>query len=101
MVIMQQVTVENIAYILKSHKHDLLSRYPIKTLGIFGSYAYDSATEESDVDILVEFNGPIGLDFVLLADELEELLSKKVDLVSLNALKPKMIESIKSDLIYV
>jgi len=98
---MQNSSLDTIAFILRSNKNELTSKYPIKSLGIFGSHAYNSATEDSDVDILVEFNGPIGLDFVLLADELEFLLSKKVDLVSVNALKPNMYESIKTDLIYV
>ena len=55
----------------------------------------------SDIDILVEFDKPIGLDFVLLADELEAILGVKVDLVTTNALKPKMFEYIKQDLQYV
>jgi uncharacterized protein len=55
----------------------------------------------SDVDILVEFDRPIGLAFVQLADELEELLDAKVDLVSHRAIQPRMMKHIEPDLIYV
>ena len=44
---------------------------------------------------------PIGLDFVSLADELESMLRHKVDLVPANAVKPKMMEHIREDIVYV
>lgn len=87
--------------LLALNKDELTRKYSIKEMGIFGSYAYGLATETSDIDILVEFEKPIGLDFVTLADELEALLGVKVDLVSSNAIKPNMILSVKEHLIYV
>lgn len=68
---------------------------------MFGSFTRNEAAENSDVDILVELDRPIGLEFVLLADGLEEILGVKVDLVTPNALKPGMFEYIKQDLQYV
>lgn len=62
--------------------------YKVKTIGIFGSYARGEETEESDVDILVEFEEPVGLEFVHLADYLEEILGVKVDLLTPDAIKP-------------
>jgi hypothetical protein len=53
------------------------------------------------VDILVEFNGNIGWQFLTLADELEQLLGLKVDLVSRKGVKPHYLEYIQKDLIYV
>jgi predicted nucleotidyltransferase len=76
-------------------------KYDLKSIALFGSIAREEATEKSDIDILVEFEKPIGLEFVLLADELEEILGIQVDLVTPKALKPKMFEYIKQDLQYV
>jgi predicted nucleotidyltransferase len=70
-------------------------------MGLFGSIVREEATAKSDIDILVEFEKPIGLDFVTLAGELEEILVFKVDLVTPNAIKPRMMKYIKQDLIYV
>jgi predicted nucleotidyltransferase len=57
--------------------------------------------EDSDLDILVEFNDKIGIRFIDLADEIERLVGFKVDLVSKNGIKDKYLQSINSDLIYV
>lgn len=46
---------------------------PIPRLGVFGSYARGEATENSDIDVAVELNGPMGLNFVAMADEIEGL----------------------------
>lgn len=87
--------------LLEFHRQRIKEKYNIKMIGIFGSVARGKAEKLSDVDILVEFEKPIGLDFVLLGDELEEILGLKVDIVTPNALKPKMFEYIKRDLVYV
>lgn len=86
---------------LALHKPALQQKYRLKYIGVFGSYASGSAREDSDVDILVEFEQPIGLDFVTLADELETLLNVKVDLVSKNAIKENMLPYVMQDLTYV
>lgn len=70
-------------------------------MAIFGSYSRGDQNENSDIDILVEFNGRIGLKFVDLAEEIEKLLGKNVDLVSKNGVKKKYYEAINSDLVYV
>ncbi|MGB1004792.1 MAG: nucleotidyltransferase family protein [Salibacteraceae bacterium] len=94
-------SLEQIKKSLIEHKSSLFGRYPIKSLAIFGSYSRGDQNESSDIDILVEFNGKIGLKFIDLADEIERLLGKHVDLVSKNGVKKKYFESIYSDLIYV
>jgi uncharacterized protein len=94
-------SISEIKLLLQSNKQDLMRKYNLKSLALFGSFARDEATENSDVDILVEFDKPIGLDFVLLADQLEEILGVKVDLVTPNSIKPQMFEYIKRDLLYV
>lgn len=93
--------LSEIKALLELNKQAIKNKYNIKQIGIFGSVARGEATELSDVDILVEFDKPIGLDFVLLADEIESILEVKVDLVTPNAIKPKMFEYIKQDLVYV
>jgi|APLow6443716910_1056828.scaffolds.fasta_scaffold64311_1 hypothetical protein len=94
-------SISEIKLLLQSNKQYLIKKYNLKSLALFGSFARNEATENSDIDILVEFDRPIGLDFVLLADELETILSVKVDLVTPDAIKPKMFEYIKRDLLYV
>jgi predicted nucleotidyltransferase len=94
-------TIDEIKKLLDQHKPMLKAKYHIKNIGLFGSIVRGDVNPDSDVDILVEFEKPIGLDFVLLADELEEILGVKIDLVTPNAIKPTMFEYIKQDLIYV
>lgn len=87
--------------LLELHKPVLKNKYNIKNIGLFGSIVRGENTKTSDVDILVEFEKPIGLDFVSLADDLEEILGVKVDLVTPGSIKPGMMKYIKQDLIYV
>ncbi len=94
-------STQDIKATLQTAKPLLMARYPIESLALFGSVARGEATEQSDVDILVEFNGNIGWQFLTLADELEQLLGLKVDLVSRKGVKPHYFEYIQKDLIYV
>ncbi len=87
--------------LLQKNKINLMLKYNLKSIALFGSITRNEATEKSDIDILVDFEKPIGLEFVVLADELEEILGVKVDLVTPNAIKPKMFDYIKRDLLYV
>lgn len=87
--------------ILEQNKSLLFSRYPIKSLGLFGSAVRDDFNETSDIDILVDFNRPVGIEFIDLADALEKILHQKIDLVSRNGIKPKYFKEIEKDLIYV
>ena len=70
-------------------------------MALFGSIAREEDSESSDIDIMIDVNGEIGIRFVDLADEIESLLNHDVDLVSKNAIKPKYFKVIKNDLIYV
>ena len=96
---MNQVTV--IKNRLLGHKKFLFQKYPIKELAIFGSYARNEQSPTSDLDLLVESHSRVGSEFIELGDELEELLGIKVDLVSKNGVKPRYLEQIKEELIYV
>ena len=90
-----------IAKTLKDNKKDLLSRYHLTAIGIFGSFTREDFREDSDIDILIDYDQPIGIEFIDLAEELEKMLNRKVDLVSKNGVKPKYFEEIQKDLIYV
>lgn len=70
-------------------------------MALFGSYARGEQNQSSDVDILVEFDGSIGIQFIDLAEEIEKLLGTDVDLVSRYGIKDKYFKSISEDLIYV
>ena|SRR5260221_5635737 len=93
---------QTILSILKRAKPLLSEKYGVKDLALFGSYSRNEALSgKSDVDVMVDFSQPIGLAFVDLADELEQLLQMKVDLVSRGGIKPKYFVVIEPDLIYV
>jgi uncharacterized protein len=86
---------------LASHKKRLFNDYPIKSMAIFGSYSRKEQNDSSDLDILVEFSGRIGIRFIDLAEDLEKIVGIKVDLVSKKGIKEKYLNSIDQDLIYV
>lgn len=84
-------TKTEILQILRAMKPDLAARYNVKTIGIFGSVARNEAHGQSDIDVLVEFEPPIGFfKFLELEELLSERLGGKVDLVSKKALKPEI-----------
>lgn len=91
---------EEIKEILKGFKPILRERFKVKQIGIFGSYVRGEESEESDVDILVEFSEPIGWEFIDLMEFLEKILGRKVDLVTVRALKPQIKDKILKEVVY-
>lgn len=88
--------------LLKQKKAELVNQFGVKTLLLFGSVARDAATSKSDVDLLVEFNRPVGyFGLFALQDYLETLLGCPVDLGTLESLKPNIREQVMRDLIRV
>ena len=87
--------------ILLLFKPELINKYPIASIGLFGSIVRDDFSINSDIDIIIEFNRPIGIEFITLADELEKKLDRKVDLVSRAGIKPKYFKEIELEIIYV
>jgi predicted nucleotidyltransferase len=85
---------------IKKHKPILHEKYKVESIGIFGSYARNQETDESDIDILVSFHEPVGWEFVDLKEYLENLLRKKVDLVTEGALKPQLKEAVLREVVY-
>ena len=91
----------SISSTLASLKPVLRSKYFVKSIGLFGSVLREDFTEKSDVDIIVDFSKPVGIEFIDLADFLEKQLSKTVDLVSRNAVKAKYFSHFEKDIRYV
>lgn len=90
-----------IKQLLQANKEYLFAMYPLASMALFGSHADGTATEESDVDILVEFKQPVGFEFIDLSIELEKILQRPVDLVTRQAVKPKLMPYITPQLQYV
>ncbi|WP_416670063.1 nucleotidyltransferase family protein [Egbenema bharatensis] len=85
-------------------KPAIQQQYHVTQLGIFGSYVRGEQTEDSDVDVLVEFDPTFrfGLfTFCELEKQLSEVLGKKVDLVMKDALKPHIGERILQEVVYL
>ncbi len=59
---------------LSSHKGEFFDAFKVKTLAVFGSFARGEQRNDSDVDILVEFSSPVGIEFIDLGNYLERLL---------------------------
>jgi predicted nucleotidyltransferase len=93
--------LNEIKSILSENKDFLNKKFGVSSLGIFGSFVRNEQTDISDIDILVEFDKTPGLEFIDLAEELEKLLDHKVDLVSKNAVKERLMNYIAEELIYV
>jgi hypothetical protein len=88
--------------ILRKHRDELRKRFGVKSLAVFGSVARGEAGPESDVDILVEFEGRATFDrYMGLKLFLEDLLGRRVDLVTRKALKPRLRPFVEQEAIYV
>ncbi|PSR05095.1 MAG: nucleotidyltransferase [Bacteroidetes bacterium SW_11_45_7] len=95
-------TPADIKATLARHLPELKKRYPIERLALFGSVTRnDFNPAESDIDILVEFNGDISREFFDLEQELANILGRSVDLVSKRALKSYYWEFVEEDMEYV
>lgn len=96
---------ENIFALLRSNLTYIQDDFGVKNLAVFGSWAKGNPSETSDIDLIVEFNKPIGLKFMDLIDYLENSLKMKVDLLTpagINSIRNESIKkSILENVIYV
>ena len=96
---MNRATILNL---LNQHHHDLLGRFGARRLALFGSAARDELRADSDIDVLVEFEGPATFDgYFDLKAYLERLLGRPVDLVTEKGLKPRARRHVEKDLVRV
>jgi predicted nucleotidyltransferase len=94
-------TLDTIIQKLRSHKPELQRKYPVSRIGVFGSYARGEATENSDLDIAVDITGPMGLSFVAMANEIENIFGIKVDVVPRRSIKQDYLPYVERDIVYV
>jgi len=86
---------------LSDLKPILHREYSVRQIGLFGSFSNDSYTEDSDIDLLVEFERPIGWKYFSLEIYLENVFGRKIDLVTKNALKEQLKDKILNQVKYV
>ncbi len=91
---------QEIRLVLKECLPEIRKKYGVTSIGIFGSYARGDASAKSDIDIVVEFDRPIGWELVDLADFLEARLHHKVDLVIRRSLHPLIRDTILAEVQY-
>lgn len=93
--------LSEIKQVLQQLKPELSRRFHVRSLGLFGSVVRDDFSPTSDIDIIVDFDQPVGIEFIDLADYIEQRLQKKVDLVSRSGVKDKYFKSIEREIVYV
>lgn len=95
------MTRDEILQCLSAHRQEL-AKLGVKSLAVFGSVARGEARPESDLDLLVEFEGRTTFDqYMELKFSLEELLGRRVDLVTRKALKPQLRSHVEAEAVHV
>ena len=88
--------------VLRAHKAVLSERFGVAELGLFGSFARDQATDDSDLDILVRFDGPATSDTYFGTQfYLEDLFGRTVDLVTEKALRKELRPYVEKEIVSV
>ena len=85
---------------LRDLKPELERRFGVIRIGVFGSVARGEEDADSDVDVLVELEEPIGWELVDLQDRLEEVLGRRVDLVTVGALREEMSATVMREVVF-
>jgi predicted nucleotidyltransferase len=99
------LTRQKIVAVLKENFPQLKSNFGVKKIALFGSFLKQKETKTSDVDILIEFEKPIGFKFIDLTERIEDLLGRKIDILTpagIDSIRIKKIaRNIKRSLLYV
>ncbi len=96
------ISKEEILRILEQLKEEMVDKYKIERIGLFGSFIKGGQKENSDIDILVEFGKEADLfDFLGLSLFLEERLKQKVDVVSKASLREELRETVLKEVAYL
>jgi len=95
-------TLEEIKRILSQHREELRRQYKVTDIGIFGSVVRGEQKKRSDVDVLVEFAGPVSLlGLAGLANYLEGVIGTKVDVVPREDIRPELKETVLKEVVYL
>lgn len=92
---------EAIKDILSKNKPYLVSKYSLSSIGVFGSVLQEDFVSGTSVEIIVDFKKPIGIEIVDLGDELEKLISHKVDLVTKNGIEKSYYKLFRKEIQYI
>lgn len=93
---------DSIVATIQELKPELMRKYGVHTIGLFGSIVRDDfSLTKSDIDIIVDFSKPVGIEFIDLAEFLEATFKRKIDLVSKNGIKSKYFQEIEKEIVYV
>jgi len=95
------ITKNDILSKLKELKPFLNKEFAVRKIGLFGSFSEGNYNEDSDIDILVELEKPIGWKYFSLELYLEEIFNRKIDIVTKNALKKQIRDNILQQVNYV
>jgi predicted nucleotidyltransferase len=95
------ITRNDILLKLKELKPTLRQEFAVSEIGLFGSFSDGTFSEESDIDLLVELERPIGWKILSLELYLEKVFNRRVDLVTKSALKEPIKERILKQISYV
>jgi uncharacterized protein len=89
---------DKVIRLMEDHSNVLLTEYGVSKIGIFGSVVKGTMTEDSDLDIVVEFNKPIGFKFNRLVEYLENLFGRKVDVLTKDGIKNIRVKEVARDI---
>jgi len=90
------MTKDDIKRIIREHK-EILKKYRVKSIALFGSYVRNEQREDSDIDLLVDFEEPTYDNFINLVFSLEELFKKEVNLIPEGSLSPYIEPYVKEE----
>ena len=95
-------TLHEIECILRDQKPILRQKFRVKEIGIFGSFVRGEQKDTSDLDLLIDFEEPIGLiRYVGLQNYLSDKIGERVDLITKSGIKPRIRGNILKEVIYV
>jgi len=95
-------SIDEAKTILKEHKDEVIRKYGVSEIGIFGSFVRGEQKKRSDIDVLVEYDEiPDLFEFINLERYLQRLLGKKIDLVRKEAIRPEIRERILREVVYI
>lgn len=92
------LTKEIIVQQLREKHPYLTSEYGVKRIGLFGSFAQGTADEASDIDVIVEFQRPVGFKFIEFVEYLEQLFGREVDVLTPAGLQGIRVQRIANNI---
>lgn len=94
------ISKEEILDFLRKNKELLKKKYDVEKIMLFGSYARDEATSDSDIDILIESKKKGFRKMLFVQELLEKEFQRKVDVIYIDSVNPYFMEFIEQELIY-